>query len=112
MNRIKQIAALCILAFPVAALAAGSASGTVSHQFVSASFGDIVFVEVSGVKTGNPACSTNSPWQFVIPRTSAFYQDLFTLLQNAQNKGGTVTVTGTGTCSVASNTETIASVEF
>lgn len=111
MKGFKHVAALCILFLPVSAFAIGSATGTVTHIFVSATYGDIVYIELSGSKSNNPTCSTNSPSQFVIPRTSQLYADLFAQILAAYSTGASITVTGTGTCSVVSTEETIASVE-
>ena len=114
MNWIKPAAALFILAMPVAALA-GSASGTVTSLYISSNYGDLVYIELSGVKTGNPACSSKTPpWQFLLPRnnSSEFYSLLFTLLQDASNAGIGVTVTGTGSCTVDYSLETIESLVY
>jgi hypothetical protein len=113
VKRIKQLAALCILAFPAAVFAAGTATGTVTHLLISGTFGDLILIELSGVKTGNPACSTDSPFQFLLPRnnTEQFYTDMLGILQSAYNKGGSVTITGLGACTVSTTLETINSVQ-
>ena len=69
--KIKSLAGLCALAFPLGAIAGGTASGTVSNVFSDASFANVVYVTLSGVKTGNPACSSSGRGQFVIPVTAA-----------------------------------------
>jgi hypothetical protein len=115
MKWIKQVLAVCLLVMPVAVFASGTATGTITHLYISDTFGDIVYIELSGSKGGTPpACSTNTSFEFVMPRTSAFYSDLLTLLVAARQSGQSVTVTGTmsNNCGVASNTETIGQVNF
>ncbi len=111
MKWMKQVLALCVLTLPAAAFAAGSSSGTVTLE-VTATYGDVVLVKTSGAKSGNPCGNGLGGWYFLLPKTSAFYDDLFTLLVSAHQAGSSVTVTGTGTCSINSNIETIAAVEW
>ncbi len=111
MNRIKQIAALCLLACPVTSFAAGAATGTVTKIHVDAAFSNVVYVTLSGVKTGNPACSTSSRGQFVLPITAAnVYSYMFQVVLNARITGATVTITGQNQCNVDNNVETIQNI--
>ena len=105
--------ALCALSLPVAAFAGGSATGTVSNLFVDASFSGVVYITLTGVKSGNPACSTATRGQFVIPITAAVtYPYMFNLALNAQFTGATVTVTGQNQCNVDNNVETIQNIKI
>jgi len=103
--------ALSAMSLPVAAFAGGAASGTVVNVYLSATYGDLVYVEVSGAKTGNPTCSTGkAPFQFVLPRTSALQMDMFDLLLLAKTARRPVILTGLGSCGVDSTVETLGSV--
>ena len=113
MRSIKRLAAMCALALPVMAFGQGTATGTITHLMISGTFGDLVYIELSGTKTSNPTCSTDSPWQFLLPRnnTEQFYTDMLNMLYSAYNKGGSVTITGVGSCTVSTTLETINSVQ-
>ena len=113
MKTIKSLLVLCALSLPVAAFANGSATGTVSNLFVDASFSGVVYITLTGAKAGNPACSTSTRGQFVIPITSAIdYPYMFNLALNAQESGATVTITGQGVCNVDNNVETIQNIKI
>jgi hypothetical protein len=97
----------------MAAFAAGTATGTVTHIYITATFGNLVYVELSGTKSGNPACSTRTPWQFVIPVESATeYGVMLGMVMAAQEKGSTITIVGQGICNIDDSDETILSVQF
>lgn len=107
MNILKHITALCVLSAPVIAFA-GTASGTVTSFYANAGNSNVVYVTLSGVKTGNPACSTSAKGQFVIPVTVANqYSYMFTILLNAKETGQSVTITGQNQCNVDNAVETI-----
>lgn len=113
MKLIKQLAVLCVLSVPVAAFAVGTAAGTVTHMYADNAFGDLIYVEVSGVKTGNPACSTGkAPFQFVLQRTSQLFADLLTFVVSAKQSGQTVTLVGSGTCGVDFTVESLVAVTY
>ena len=115
MKRIKRTVALCILTIPAAAFAAGgSATGTITNLFVDAGFANVIYVTLSGVKTGNPACSTSTRGQFVIPANNgvADYVFMFTLATTAAISGKTVTVTGQNQCNVDNAVETIQNIKI
>jgi len=113
VKTIKSLLVLCALGLPVGAFANGSATGTVSNLFVDASFSGVVYITLTGVKSGNPACSSSSRGQFVIPITSAIdYPYMFNLALNAQESGATVTITGQGVCNVDNNVETIQNIKI
>ena len=107
-----QNAVIFVLLLPASAFAQSIATGTVTNLFISATYGDLVYIEVSGAKSGAPACSTKTPWQFVLPRANQFYADLFGLLLAAYEKGGTVTITGSGNCDFDRALETIGDVTY
>ena len=112
MNRIKKLAALCLLGLPVAAFAGGSATGTVTKIFVDAGFANVVYVTLSGLKTGNPACSSSTRGQFVIPITAALdYSYMFSALLSAKQTGSSVTITGQNQCNVDNAVETIQNID-
>jgi hypothetical protein len=112
-----RLVMLCASCFPFVCHASGGvASGTVAHIFVTATFGDIIYVELSGAKTGNPACSTRSPWQFAIPRGSKAVNgltpgDLVALVFEAQKKGNSITIGGSGVCDIDASEESISFVQ-
>ena len=115
MKRIKRTVALCILTIPAAAFAAGgSATGTITDIFVDASFSNVIYITLSGVKTGNPACSTSTRGQFVIPQNNgvADYVFMFTLATTAAQSGATVTITGQNQCNVDNAVETIQNIKI
>jgi hypothetical protein len=115
VKRIKQVAALCLLSLPVAAFAAGgSATGTVTGLFVDASFANVVYITLSGLKTsGSNLCSTSSRGQFVIPVTVvADYAYMFSLATTAAQSGATVTITGQNQCNVDNAVETIQNIKI
>lgn len=109
MRKIRKLAASCALALPMMAFGQGTATGTITHLMISGTFGDLVYIELSGTKSSNPSCSTDSPWQFLLPRnnTEQFYTDMLNMLLNAYNKGTSVTITGIGSCTVSTTLETI-----
>jgi hypothetical protein len=110
---INLLLASCALSLPVVAFADGAATGTVSDLFVDASFSGVVYITLTGAKSGNPACSTSTRGQFVIPITSAVdYPYMFNLALNAQQSGATVTITGQGQCNVDNNVETIQNIKI
>jgi hypothetical protein len=113
VKTIKSLLVLCALSLPVAAFAGGTATGTVSNLFVDASFSGVVYITLTGVKTGGPTCSTSTRGQFVIPITSAVdYPYMFNLALNAQESGATVTITGQAMCNVDNNVETIQNIKI
>jgi hypothetical protein len=71
-----------------------------------------VYIWVNGVETGSPilGCDKTPPYQFVLPRSNRLQPDLFALLLNATEDQTTVTLVEVGTCQVAPNLETSASV--
>jgi hypothetical protein len=113
VKTIKLLLALCALSLPVAAFATG-ATGTVSNLFVDASFSGVVYITLTGAKTGtNPPCATATRGQYVIPITSGVdYSYMFNLALNAQTTGATVTITGQAVCSVDNNVETIQNIKI
>jgi hypothetical protein len=113
MNKIERLAAVCLLAVPAAAFASGTATGTVTHVYTTVTWGDLVYVELSGAKSGNPTCSTKTPWQFMIPLSSGSqYGVMLGMIMAAQAGGKTITITGQGVCNVDDTEETIGSVTF
>lgn len=113
MKILKRLAVLCVLAAPVAAFAGGSATGTVTDVFVDAGFSNVLYVTLSGVKTGNPACSTSTRGQFVIPFTAANdYAYMVSVLLTAVQAGKTATITGQNQCNVDSAVETIQNIKI
>jgi len=113
MKKIKLLAALCAMALPAAAFAGGSATGTITSIFVDAGFSNVVYITLSGVKTGNPGCSTSTRGQFVIPVTAAnVYSFMFTLATTAAENGSSVTITGQNQCNVDNAVETIQNIQI
>jgi hypothetical protein len=113
MKMLKQLAVLCALSIPVSAFAVGTSSGTITHLYADNAYGDLIYVEASGVKTGNPACDTGkAPYQFVLQRTTQLYADLLTFLVWAKEANQTVTLVGSGTCGVDFTVESLVAVTW
>jgi hypothetical protein len=89
----------------------------VSGIGMSSTAGNMVFIEISANKTGNPSCSTNGPgqWSFVLPLTSTIQQQMLTTLMAARTaiySPTTVTLVGSGLCDTYSTVETLTNVIF
>jgi hypothetical protein len=117
MKMLQKLALTCLAVCPMAAFAGGSATGTITHIFIDASYVNGVYVTLSGVKTGNPACSTSTRGQFVVPisptlaNTNLDYQYMVNLLESAMQAGVTLTITGQNVCNLDNNVETIQNVQ-
>jgi hypothetical protein len=76
----------------------------------SASKGYVV-VTFAANSTGTPGCASGYPRNIAIDTSTASAMLAFETLERSTMMGAPVTVTGTGTCSVIPNTETLASVQ-
>jgi len=114
MKWIKQAAALCALSLPVAAFAADTAGPfTVTHLFANNGFGDLIYVQLSGLTAKFIPCGGGKdPFFFVLPRSTAAQADMLTFLVSAKRTGRKVTLTGTGACDVDFTVETLGTVSY
>ncbi len=114
MNWIKQVVAVCALYFSIATVASASgASGTIVHLYISATYGDLIYVQLSNaLAPGVPCANGKPPYYYVLPRANAATSDMWALLLDAKKTGKLVGVIGTGTCSVDFGVETINEVTY
>jgi len=113
MKWIKQAAALCVLAAPAAAFA-GSATGYIKSMYIPSN--DYVYIELSGVKANNPACSTSTTAQFVVLGPNyenwGYYHEILEMLQTAEAGGLTITITGAGKCALDPTAEDLSALQL
>jgi hypothetical protein len=120
MRRICRLSALALvgsysalLAFSANLAKAGEvAGGTIVAVEASTIDQNMVFIEVSGTKTGNPSCSTNSTWQFVLSLANATTNAMLVEIITARTTATPVTVYGAGTCSAYSTVEDLQTIVF
>jgi hypothetical protein len=74
--------------------------------------GNMVFISVHSPKSGNPACSTNGTWAFVLPLTTSLQSQMFAALLSARSSGATITLVGSGVCDTYSNVETLVTLIY
>ena len=105
---VKQLAlslSLSLLA-PFAANAAGSITGTVASIYAL----PMSMVVMNGTPTGTPSCASTNPNRWAMDPTTANGQGQIALIRFAAALGKTVAIIGTGTCSLWTDTETVASI--
>jgi hypothetical protein len=100
------------LLFSNAALAIGTYTGTVSKVVILSANGALVFVEVSGTKTGSPSCSTNATFGFVMSLSGSPHGEMYLMLLAARAAGTSVTLQGTGACADYSTVESLATIYY
>jgi hypothetical protein len=71
----------------------------------------LVIVTLSANGTGTPSCANGYPKNLAIDITTDSGRTALAMVLSASTLGSTVSATGTGTCSVSSTTETMASIE-
>lgn len=113
MNWMKTLFGLVALTFSLSANSQGSATNaTITSLYINASY-SMVFIGVNVTKTSNPACSIGG-FAFVLPLTASSTVDnqMLALLIAARSSQTPVTLTGTGTCTVYSDVETLQTESF
>jgi hypothetical protein len=100
------LAALCLIALSATA-SAGSVTGATIRQVQIQTNYNMVFIAISTAKTGNPSCSANGQFGFVLPLTTALDNQMLAVLLSARATGATVTLTGTGVCDTYPSVETL-----
>lgn len=108
MKKRAALVAACLMAFSTAAFPSGTVTNaTITGVTMFGSIGDVLFVNTNQT-VGTPAsCSTNSSFQFVVSLSNATGQQMMALLLAARAAQAPVQISGTGTCSVYGNVETI-----
>jgi hypothetical protein len=109
--RIKILVILGAIGLAATA-SAGSVTGATITQLQIGTVYNEVFVSVNVSKTGNPSCSANGEFSFVLPLTTAIENQELALLLSARATGAPVTLTGSGLCDVYSSVETLVTVLY
>jgi hypothetical protein len=108
----RTIAILGALVFCAPASAGSVTGATITNVLIGTNYGGMIFIEVSSAKSGNPSCSTNSNWGFVLPLTTALENQMLAVILSARTTGATVTLTGSGVCDTYSNVETLQDISY
>lgn len=106
MSTMKILAIVGSICLSATASAGTVTSATITQIEIATSYA-AVFVAVSAAKTGNPSCSTNGTWGFVMPLTSATENQMLALLLSARATSASVTLIGSGLCDTYSGIETL-----
>ena len=100
-------ASISLMASQQPAYAGGAAPvGTINtiQPLVSPPLG-VLFFNTTGSHTGGPSCATGTRW--AIDTTTSAGQTMASVVLTAYALGKQIAVTGTGTCSAWSDTETV-----
>jgi hypothetical protein len=108
----KTIAALGALLFSAAASAGTVTGATITALGMGTAYGNLVFVSINIPKTGNPACSNNTAWNFVLPLTTALENQFLALLLAARATQTPVSLAGNGLCDTFGDVETLNYVTY
>ena len=109
---IKTTAVLGAITLSATASAGSSTGATITHIYFGNSYGSFVFIEVSAAKTGNPSCSSNTTWGFVLPLTTTLENQMLAVVLAARTTNAPVTLTGSGLCDTYSNVETLENINY
>jgi hypothetical protein len=114
MKTLIRFSAILALALGAAvAQAGGTYTGTVSsvtaYSVPGYSPNGMVLVKFAGNLTGSPSCASSYTNYLAVDVTTAAGAEVVSLVELAYALGSTVTVGGTGACTVDSNFETLAS---
>ena len=109
---IKAVAVLVAICFCTSASAGSVTGATITSIYLGNSYGSLVFIQTSVAKTGNPSCSTNGTWGFVLPLTTALENQMLAVVLSARATGATVTLTGSGVCDTYSTVETLENITY
>jgi hypothetical protein len=91
---------------------AGNVSGTVGSYIVSSGYSK-VFLHVNGTSSGQPVCSGGGDWAIDLAGTNpAGGKAALAAIIAASIQGKTITVIGTGDCSVWGDRETVSYIVF
>jgi hypothetical protein len=88
------------------ASAAGTYVGTITNVEGYGENTNAVFVLINGTVSGSPSCATQN-YRFVLNPSNASGQALLAIALSALARNVTVTITGSGTCSIWGDTESI-----
>jgi hypothetical protein len=80
---IRALVAFVAIGFSAVSSAAGSATGATVTGLNINQNDSMVFISISIAKTGNPSCSVNTAWSFVLPLTTALQNQMYALLLSA-----------------------------
>ena len=104
---IRGISAVSALAIGAVSHAAGSYSGTVSSVQGYGESYSAVFVGLSGTITGTPPSCATQNTRFVISPSTPAGTALLAIVLSAVARGVPVTITGSATCELWGDTESI-----
>lgn len=100
-------AVILFLLLPMSALAGSSVVQVkVTNLAINKTYGNLVFIQVSGIPSGAPVCS-NSSWHYTLSLGNTSDKELYAMLLMAYSTGVPVNITGTGTCSQVSFVESL-----
>lgn len=103
------IVAAFLLLLPFSAYC-GNSWGDVTEVLLLTSYGNLVFVKVSGSNASLPACSTAGN-RYVLDTSTNTGKQIFAMLLAAKHAGATITLIGSGTCAQVSNSEDLVGVD-
>jgi hypothetical protein len=110
---VNALACLGTMAFPNSAHAFGQVSGgVITSIYINPNYGALAFISISGTKSSNPSCSTNTSFQYVLSLSGAESNQLFSMLLAARVSQTPVTLMGTGACDLYSDVETLLYVVY
>lgn len=113
MKKSILLAVILTLGLSGTAFSAGTVTGaTLTGVTIFSSIGDILFVSTNQTVETPASCGQNTAFQFAVDLTTALGQQTMALLLAARAAQTPISISGTGTCSVYSNVETINVVTF
>lgn len=108
-SRVLTIVLVALLALPIGAMAAGTASGLVETTWVTQTQSAFV-MKIVGSVTSKPTCSLYG--RFAVALNTDFGRAVMQEILAALASGRSVGVVGTGTCSTLTDTENVFFVFF
>ncbi|SRR5258708_11485694 len=112
LARFKILAALVVATGLAATASAGTVTGATITQLQIQTTYNEVFIAISAAKTGNPSCSANGSYGFVLPLTTALENQMLATLLAARASNTPVTLTGSGFCDTYPSIETLVTVIY
>jgi hypothetical protein len=109
----KRAVSLCSLLalFPLSCFASGVQRTTITNLQISKAYGDFVFIQVSGVPLGSPACE-NSGWNYTLSLSSPGDSQLYAMLLTAYTSGALINIEGAGTCNEVGFVESLQTLQL
>ena len=107
---LKQAVLFAMAAMPLSAYC-GNTAGTVTQILTGPTNTNLVFVTTTGTNTALPACSTAGNLD-VIDLTSNAGKAAYAAILSAKLTNSTVTMIGTGTCTLDTTSETVSLLQI